>query len=90
MQLWDNLYALQENLSSRFPASKETEIQNYNMHSLAFIASYLRVTNENLLFETDLSRPLPFFLMFSLLLKELIFIFLFSRSGFRNLRDYII
>ena len=45
------------------------------MPSLAFIASVFTVTEENLLFETDLSGP-PF-LMFSLLLKEECFIFLF-------------
>ena len=47
------------------------------MHAcLAFIASTFRVTEENLLLETDLSGPPSSFLMFSLLLKELIYIFL--------------
>ena len=43
---------------------------------LAFIASSFRVTEEDWLSETDLSGPPSFFWMFSLLLKELIFIFL--------------
>ena len=42
--------------------------------SLAFIASLFRVTDENVLFEADLSGPFPFFRIFSLLLMKLIFI----------------
>ena len=38
----------------------------------------LRATDENLLFETDLSGPPSFFRIFSLLLKELNFILLFE------------
>ena len=50
------------------------EIRNYSIF-LAFIASSFRVTEEDWLSETDLSGPPSFFCMFSLLLKELIFIF---------------
>ena len=46
---------------------------------LAFIASSFRVTEEDRLSETDLSGPPSFFLMFSLLFKELIFIFYLIR-----------
>ena len=38
--------------------------------SLAFVSSSFRVTDENLLFETDLSCPRHFFRIFSLLLKD--------------------
>ena len=53
------------------------ETRNYSIF-LAFIASSLRVTEEDWLSEADLSGPSSFFWMFSLLLKELIFIFLFN------------
>ena len=39
---------------------------------MVFIASSFRVTDENELFETLHSGPIPFFVMLSLLLKELI------------------
>ena len=46
------------------------ETRNYSILSLAFIAIFLRVTEENLVFETVQSGPYP-----SLLLKDLTFIF---------------
>ena len=49
------------------------ETRNYSI-SLAFIASSFRVTEEDWLSETDLYVPPSFFWMFSLLLKELLFI----------------
>ena len=54
-----------------------SETRNYSIF-LAFIASSFRVTEEDCLSETDLSGPPSFFSMFSLFLKELIFIFLFE------------
>ena len=47
------------------------------MISLAFVASSFMVTEENVLLEMDLSGPFVFIRMFSLLLKELAFIFSF-------------
>ena len=51
------------------------ETQNHSTLSLAGIACSFRVTEENLLFETDLSGPPSFFSLFQLLLEELILIF---------------
>ena len=48
------------------------------MLHLALIASPFRLTTENKLLETYLSDQPSFFWMFSLLLKDLIFIFLFG------------
>ena len=45
------------------------------MLSLPFIASSCIVTEENLLFETVQSGLRSFFCMFSLLLKDIIFVF---------------
>ena len=47
---------------------------------MAFTASSFRFTEEDWLSETDLSDPHSFFLMFLLLLKELIIIFLFEQA----------
>ena len=57
------------------------ETQNYSVFFLAFIASSFRVTKEDWLSKTDLSGPPSFFLMFSLLLKELIFLFVVTAPG---------
>ena len=54
------------------------KICNLHYISLAFIASSFRGTEYNLLFETGLSGPPSFFRMFSLFIKNLIFIFLFT------------
>ena len=56
------------------------EIGNYSRLSLAFIASSFWVTEENVLFETVQYGPTPFFRIFSLLLEELNYIFLFDRT----------
>ena len=45
--------------------------------NLSFVASLFRVTEENWLFEKGLSDPASFLWMFSMLLKELNFVFLF-------------
>ena len=51
------------------------EIRNYGILSLAFLARSFRVTEENLVFKTVQSGPYSSFDCFSLLLKELAFIF---------------
>ena len=54
------------------------ETRNYSMLVPAFVASSFRVTDENYLFEKDMSGPSSFFCMFSSLLRELIFIVLYA------------
>ena len=40
-----------------FELAKQEQKRNYIMPSLAYLASTLRVTDENVLFERDLSGP---------------------------------
>ena len=66
------------------PSASSRDARYYSILSLAFIASSFRVTEENLVFETVQSGPWPIlvFRMFSLLLKELTFIFyLMTKQG---------
>ena len=71
-------------LRLRFMYTKHVaEIVELQYIYLAFIASSFRVTEDNLLLETDLFGTPSFLLMFSLLLKELMFIFfVVTAAGF--------
>ena len=54
------------------------ETRNYSMLVPAFVASSFGVTDENYLFVKDMSGPSSFFCMFSSLLRQLIFIVLYT------------
>ena len=56
-----------------------SKMLKFKYPSLAFVVSSFRVADENVLFETDLSCPRPFFRIFSLLLKG--FLFVVTASG---------